>query len=131
MKKISLKQNKGISMTDITIAVIILLMFVGVIGRLFYNIALNNIKIEENAIATYYVVKLAEDIDKMSYNQVTKQNLDALISSEEEYNLPENFNIEIEVENYKDSKAAQGINIQKDIIKICIFYSFVNQINFV
>ena len=68
MEKIKLKSNKGISMVDVIIAIIIMAMFVGIVGNLYVKIATDNSKIKMNALATYYVVQIAEYIDKISYD---------------------------------------------------------------
>ena len=65
MEKIKLKSNKGISMVDVIIAIIIMAMFVGIVGNLYVKIATDNSKIKMNALATYYVVQIAEYIDKI------------------------------------------------------------------
>ena len=122
MKKNFLKQNKGISMTDIVISIIILSLFVGLIGQMYYSISLNNLKIRSNAIATSYTVKLAEDIDKMAYGDVTKEKLEELLSDREKYDYPDSdqlsFRIGVEVKNYKEEQEKQGKSIEKDVIKI-------------
>ena len=71
MKTLYLKNKKGVTMMDLAIAVTILSVFTGIVGRLYVLIAQNNIIIRQNAIATYYVVRIAEDIDKMTYEEVT------------------------------------------------------------
>ena len=122
MKKNILKQNKGISMVDIAISILILFIFVGVISPIYVSIATNNLRAKNNAIATYFVVKLAEDIDKLSYNQVTKENLETLLSNREEFNYPDPevfpFEINVEVKNYKEEQSKLGQTIAEDIIKI-------------
>ena len=42
MKKVKLKANKGVTITDVVVAVIILSVFTGVVGNLYYLIAKNN-----------------------------------------------------------------------------------------
>lgn len=107
-----LKQNKGISMADIVIAMLILSMFAGVIGTLYYKILYHSSYIELNAIAVYYAIKVAEDIDKMSFEQV---NEDLSNYIKVNYELPESFSIELEVENYNET------NIPKqDILRLQI-----------
>ena len=104
------KHNNGISMVDVTIAVAVVLIFTGVIGQIYYSIMLNNLKIRANAVVTYYIVKLAEDIDKMPYSEVTKQNLEQKIS---QYDCPDIYTITVEVENYQEKA-----NVSDDLIKM-------------
>lgn len=110
MNKKILKANNGISMTDVIIAMIILCMFVGVIGNLYYQISLQSNFIRLNTMAVYYTVKIAEDIDKMSYEEVTNDlNTNLKIN----YEIPDLFNITISVKNYNEIDTTK-----EDIIKI-------------
>lgn len=117
-----LKSNKGISMTDIIVAIFILTMFVGLIGSIYYQIALNNGLIKMNAMAVYYGVKIAEDIDIMTYEEVTN-DLNNLIK--DNYDILKTFNIKIDVNNY-NSKDTSKQDILK-IVDINIEYTFLNK----
>lgn len=122
MNKKILKANNGISMTDVIIAIIILCMFVGVIGNLYYQISLQSNFIRLNTIAVYYTVKIAEDIDKMPYEEVTN---DLNTNIKTTYQIPDLFNATIEVQNYNEIDTTK-----EDIIKIVtikIEYEFNKQ----
>ena len=108
MKKI--KENKAATMTDVVIGVIILIMFTGILTTSFYNIYSHNIAIRMNAVAVDYTIKILEDIDKMSYEEVTN-DLNNTIS--EDYDIKENYIINIDVENYNKNDETK-----QDIIKI-------------
>ena len=121
MKKLNLKEDKGISMVDIIIAIVILSMFVGLIGSLYYNIAYSNNSVRMDATAAYYAIKIAEATDKMTYEEVEETLNETL---KEKYNLPENINATIQVEKYNE-----GDNTKLDIIKkltIKVDYTFMN-----
>lgn len=105
-----LKSDKGISMVDIIGAIIILNLFIGVIGTLYYQILLNSNLIRSNATAVYYTVKIAEDIDRMAYEDVTN-NLNTNINNK--YEINEHYTASISVENYNKNDSSK-----KDIIKI-------------
>lgn len=109
MIKQNLKQNKGISMVDVIIAMIILSLFVGVIGNLYYQIALQNDILRMNAVAVYYTVKVAEGIDKMSYEEVTAELNNTL---KQQYEIPDMITISIDVENYNETDSSK-----EDVIK--------------
>lgn len=122
MNKKILKANNGISMTDVIIAIIILCMFVGVIGNLYYQISLQSNFIRLNTMAVYYTVKIAEDIDKMPYEEVTN---DLNTNIKTTYQIPDLFNATIEVQNYNEIDTTK-----EDIIKIVtikIEYEFNKQ----
>ena len=110
MKKINLKQNKGITMTDIVIAIIILCLFTGVVGNLYYQILSRSSMIRSNGVAIYYVVQVAERIDKIAYEEVTNE-LSA--SLKDELLIPDSFDITINVEKYSEMDTSK-----EDIIKL-------------
>ena len=126
-----MKSNKGVALYDVIIAIIVLSLFVGLIGTLFYQIVYNNGLIKYNAIATHFAVRVAEDIDKISYENVTSQYLNNYISNATNsdntkiYNLPEDFNITVNVRNYNEND-----NSKEDILKIAtieVSYRCFNQ----
>lgn len=110
MEKTSLKQNKGMTMTDVIAAIIILCLFTGIIGNLYYQIVFNSNMIKLNSTAVYYVVKISEEIDKISYEEVTSELANTL---KEKYSIPDSYVITINVENYNKDDASK-----EDIIKI-------------
>ncbi len=122
MKLIKWKENKGISIADVVIAMLILSLFVGTIGTLYYQIASYTAEIRMNAMAVHYAVKIAESTDKMQYEEVTEtlnENISAM------YELPESMNANIKVEKYNQNDSSK-----QDIIKILtitIDYEFLGQ----
>lgn len=104
-----LKANNGISMADVIIALTILCLFVGVVGNLYYQIIKESEKVRYNAVAVYYVIKIAEDIDKMSYTEVTN---DLNTNLKETYQIPDGITITLNVQNYNATDASK-----EDILK--------------
>lgn len=115
MKKINWKQNKGISTVDIVVAMIILTLFVGVIGSLYYQIAYHNAAIRMNAMAVNYAVKIAENIDKITYEEV-EETLNETLKID--FEIKEAFNPTIKVENYNEEDLSKEDIIKKVTIKI-------------
>lgn len=120
MKKKIFKHGKGVTMMDVAIAIVVLCIFAGTIGRIYYLIAYNNAMIKLDAIATYYVVILAEDIDRISYDEVQNKTNDELKTElinrfrqrNETFEVwPDNLRITLTVTNYKNGED------EKDIIK--------------
>lgn len=122
MKKINWKANKGVTMNDIVIAMIILSLFVGVISSLFYQIAYHNTSIQMNAMAVHYAVRIAESIDKMKYEEVDETLNNTL---NETYELPDSFNATIKVDNYSQNDTSK-LDIIK-IVRIEVDYEFMNE----
>ena len=118
MRKMNLKANKGVSTVDVVVAIIILSLFVGVIGNLYYQVAKNSSMIRYNTVAVYYAIKIAEDIDEMAYEEVN-DNLT------EKYQLPEGFTATLNIEKYNKNDSTKQDVIKK--VNITINYTFLNE----
>lgn len=124
MKKNFLKRNAGVTLSDTVVAIIILSLFVGVIGNLYYQILKNSTIANLNAMALYYSIKLAEDTDRIAYEEVTNDLNNNIL---QKYNMPENFNMTIDVENYSNSNLNKEDIIKK--VKITVNYTYLNEQN--
>lgn len=115
-----LRANKGISMADVMVAISILCIFVGVIGNLYFQISYQGQKIRFNAIAVYYTVKVAEEIDRISYDDVTN-DLNAILK--DDFQISDLFNVTIDVQKYNNDST------KEDIIKIVTIKSEYKVLN--
>ncbi len=122
MKLKKCRENKGISMADVAIAILILCLFAGTIGSLYYELASYTAEIRSNAMAIHYAVKIAESTDKMLYEEV-QESLNQDINNT--YSLPENFSANIEVKNYNENDSSKQDIIK--ILKITINYQFLGK----
>lgn len=69
------KDNKGIGLTDAIIAVIILMIFAGVIISISYNIYLQSTFIKRNEQATIYISQIFEHSQSILYEDLTQKEL--------------------------------------------------------
>ena len=108
--KKKLKSQKGFTMQDLIIACLMFTLFTGLIGNLMYKSYYNNVRAELSANMTIYAVKILEDIDKISYEDVqTKTGTDY----KEQFNIPSGYSVELNISNY-----GEGAENVEDIIKI-------------
>ena len=112
----NIKSNRGVSITDVVIALIILTIFTGVIGNLIYQIAYNNAALRVNAIAADYAVKEAEYIDKIAYEDVQTSN--EKITQINGENVLDAFTIKLDVEDYKANDVTKQDIIKKVTITV-------------
>ena len=106
-------------MEDLTVAVIIIITFVGIITSLMYSVKKLNIETDLTAQMTSYAVQIIEDIDKISYEEV---NEELAKTYNEKFSIPKAFKIDLKV-----SKYGEGMENMKDLIKIVdlkISYTF-------
>lgn len=81
-----IKSNKGVVGTDLSIAVIILVLFITILTTIFYQIGRSNLETKRNAVATDYAVAILEKISLMPYDEFIQEDTDlnALCSYNEE-----------------------------------------------
>ena len=60
MGKINVKSNKGFTIADLAIALIIFILFTGIIGTLFYSSFRLNSQAKISAVATNYAIEILD-----------------------------------------------------------------------
>ena len=118
-QKINIKSEKGFTMEDLTIALLIITLFVGVISTMMYKVYKVNLKTDLTSQMVIYAVQILEDIDKIAYEEVKPELADIYNSK---FSIPQGYTIDIQVSNY-----GEGISNVKDLIKIVklnISYTF-------
>lgn len=103
-----IKTNRGVSLADVAVAIILISIMLTTMGNMFYQVYYNMGKVRLNAIAMYYAVNILEDTDRFAYEEVDNDFL-----TKNDYNLQENFEATINVEKYSDQYPEK-----EDIIKI-------------
>jgi len=117
-----MKSNKGVTMADVIIAMFILSIFAGLIGQLYYRNAVATGQIYKNAEAVNYSIKIAEYIDKISYEEVTNQLNNTIVST---FAIKDDYDVSIVVSNYTD-KNPEKEDILKTVL-ISISYTLYNE----
>lgn len=79
-RDIKLQQNRGFTGIDLTIAVIVIMLFVSLITTLFYNIYLGSASTKRSTIASGYMIDVSEAIQQMAYDEVIE---DTAVSGED------------------------------------------------
>lgn len=114
-RTIKLKDNKGFTATDITIAVIIILIFVSIITTAYYNYYLTITSKNRNAIATNCIIDVIENVEMMNYEDITQDTLKNKIQELYDNNtLPQQYKVIAVVEKYNET---DGNTNKKDLIK--------------
>lgn len=115
------KLNRGVTLTDLVIAILIVGIFTGILTSSFTKIYRNNIYIKENEQAQYYAIRALEDIDRMRYENVKNTLTEELT---EKYNIDRNYLL-VDVENYnKNDKNKEDII---KIVTVTINYKVLNE----
>ena len=108
--KLNIKSEKAFTMQDLVIALVIIMLFVGIIGSTLYLAFMNNAKTILTSQMTFYAVQIIEDIDKISYEEaITKTGNDY----KSQFQIPDGYMVEVSFSNY-----GEGIENVQDVIKI-------------
>lgn len=123
MSKNKLYNNRGITGIDLTISIIALTTFTGIIITLMINNYRTSIEIQKSANAMSYATIILEKVDEKAYDKVTNDFLKEIqneINIDSEYEVK--FNVtEIENNDYAKKvvvKVSYTINNQKKQINI-------------
>ena len=120
-----IKNNKGITGVDITIAVIILTIFVSLIANMFYNVSQIANTVNRKTEATYIATQVVEAIKRLSYDDLptgetddttefTLEKLNTILGEGNEIILKNGYDVDILVENYRKIKGDETL---QDILK--------------
>lgn len=124
LKENTLKKQKGILLSDTIVAILIVLIFTGILTSLIKNIVLQNAKIKMNSQHIDFATEVLEYVQKLPYENVTELNLITYMNNKNEDSMSASINtdllvttykVEINVENYNQRIG----NFEKlDILKI-------------
>lgn len=67
-----IKNNKGITGVDITIAIVILTLFISLITSMFYNVSVIGKAVNRKSEATYIAVQVIEAVKQLGYEKLPK-----------------------------------------------------------
>lgn len=104
--KLNMASNKGFTMADVVIALIIFSIFTGTIGSFMYSSYKMNLQTKMTGAATNYAMQILEDIDKIAYEEVTNGMETKYI---EKYAIPSGFTLSIDVSNYKEGDDVEDV----------------------
>lgn len=119
-----LKNEKGVTGVDITIAIILITIFVAIIATLFFNIRRTSSDIERRTQATAYAVSIIEQIKANGFDALpTVSDGTNIITGYEDKYIQDNgvdtpYYQTIRVEDYSEIIESTGEEeIQSDVVK--------------
>lgn len=133
-----IKKNEGYTGADLSVSLIVILISIGVIASMYYNIYFAGSGLKRNVTATNYAINVLEAVQSTEYEKVTFNLEEDATLKNTIYNLPifrgqvkenaseitenkysfkmENYDITVEIEKYSDRFDAE--NPKEDYIKI-------------
>ena len=126
LTKKMLKSNKGFTIQDVAIAILAIALFAGVVGSTFVAVYKVQANTKVDATVTLYAIQVAEYLDKISYEEITKEkeaSLEKQIVSE--LNIPDNYiTLDLQIQNYESLQETETKDLVKTI-KITFTYTFL------
>lgn len=108
--KLNIKSEKGFTMQDLIVALIIIMLFVGIIGSTMYAAFKNTANTNLTSQMTFYAVQILEDIDKISYEEAITKTGDDYKS---QFQIPAGYTVELSFSDY-----GEGIENVQEVMKI-------------
>ena len=94
------KSEKGITGVDISVAIIIIMLFVSLISTLIYNYTKNSKELNRKSVATNIIVDVLEYAKSIDYDSLDQQTLNNYCSGKQE----QGYRINAALEELADEK---------------------------
>lgn len=126
-----IKDEKGFTGIDITVAVIIIMLFMTLIGTIFYNITASHRQLERKTEATYIAIDVMEKLKAQNYNDLIVGEYNSNKITDEEYGknktakilkdaIEEGYSLKVTIKNY-NTPEENGYDLVK-IITVKVEY---------
>lgn len=103
-----LKSNKGFTMQDVIIGMVILTVFAGTIAGSYLAIYKIQAETQMTAVATLYGIQILENIDRIAYEQV-KNGMEA--DYKQAYHISDKVGLKLEVSQYDDEDTLKMVKL--------------------
>lgn len=110
----NLKSQKGFTGIDITVAVIIITLFMSIIATVFFNLNQTAKSLERKTEATYIAIDVIEKIKALDYNEIV-QDIKA-IKDIQEGAKKDGYLIDVKIEKYNNDTNNEIDDLVKTII---------------
>lgn len=113
----NLKNNKGFTGIDISVATIVFIVFASILATLFYNTEITAKKIERKTVATNLCIEIIEALkespfDKLTKTEETSMDIETLQTiSGKTINLPNGYVPKIIIEDYKEESVIKILRV--------------------
>lgn len=95
----NIKSEKGITGVDISVSIIIILLFVSLTSTLVYNYAKNSKEVQRKSIATDMIIDILEYSKSSNYDDLTNEYVQNYIANNEKFQK-NGYKVSTTIENY-------------------------------
>lgn len=113
------KSEKGITGVDISVAIIIIMLFVSLISTLIYNYTKNSKELNRKSVATNIIVDVLEYAKNINYDTLDQETLNSYCTSKQEQGYSINATLEELIDEKKVTvKVTYTINKDEQNLEI-------------
>ena len=135
-----LRDNKGITGVDISVSLIIIVLFVGIISSLLYNFVISSRNIDRKGTATDIAIQVIENIKQMDYEDIREDSNGGITvdyintyfrektgNQENKIDVKTGYDTIINIKNYKEEVGDNSLQDVLKIVKVTVSYSIGNR----
>ncbi len=107
------KSNRGFTMQDVAIAMIILLISAGTIAGAYMAVYKMQAQTRVTAVASLYGIQIIENIDRIKYDEVTDE-VKMAQDYRTKYDIPDAIGIKLKIEPYGEDDIVKKVTLTMD-----------------
>ena len=113
----NIKSEKGFTLQDLLIAIVIIGIFTGIIGSIMISWYRLSFETVVTGNAAYYAIKIMERVDRENFDEVTDENINLWLG---DISVPSVYKVSSDIQNYNKD----GVILDKvKEVKITIEYT--------
>lgn len=118
----NIKNNKGITGVDLSIAMIVILIFVSLVTTLIFNYTKNAKEVTRKSTATYMIIDILEYAKNSNYEEITQEMINDYINNNNNLQV-QGYVVSALVEGPIDLFGENAENVMKKITAKVKYYS--------
>ena len=113
-----IKDEKGFTGVDIAISTVVIIVFLGLITGLFYNLASSSAKVERKTRATNLAIEIIEALKVINFDALVSTETDQMTIdevnafSDKEINIPNGYSYKILIEDYQNGGIVKTLKVE-------------------
>mgnify|MGYP005788594509 FL=1 len=113
-----IKVEKGFTGVDVAIATVVIIVFLGFIAGLFYNLASTSTRVERKTRATNLAIEIIEALKVTNFNDLVSTETDQMTIEElnnlasKEISIPNGYSYKILIEDYQNGGVVKTLKVE-------------------
>ena len=123
-----IKNNHGFTGIDISISLIVMVLFVSLIASLLYNFHMSSQGINRKTDATYLAIQVLENLKQMNYDDIIEDSNGGMTveNLEKAVDIPSGYKVQLNIQNYREIANDSSLKDLIKVAKVTIQYTLGN-----